>query len=217
MVERTQPHPHCARARIARLSVDEDEDAQKTNLNDDGGVADHQNSIVAGPLGPVLLQDYQLIEKFAHQNRERIPERKVHAKGWGLTARLPSPATSPNTPRPSRFSTATRLGYSQAFRPWLASFEPPTRSVTRAASRSNSTPRKTIGSRRKQHAGVLRARSLQVPRFIHTQKRHPKTNMRSPMAMWDFWSLSPGSLRQVTIVMSERGLPVSVWAKRANE
>jgi catalase len=48
------------------------------------------------------------------------------------------------------------------------------------------------------------------PDFIHTQKRHPKTNMRSPTAMWDFWSLSPESLHQVTILMSDRGLPVSV-------
>src|SRR5271169_4152127 len=46
-------------------------------------VADNQNSITAGPRGPVLMQDYQLLEKLAHQNRERIPERTVHAKGWG--------------------------------------------------------------------------------------------------------------------------------------
>jgi catalase len=45
-------------------------------------IADNQNSLTAGPRGPLLLQDYQLIEKLAHQNRERIPERPVHAKGW---------------------------------------------------------------------------------------------------------------------------------------
>ncbi len=47
------------------------------------------------------------------------------------------------------------------------------------------------------------------PDFIHTQKRHPKTNLRSPTAMWDFWSLSPESLHQVTILMSDRGLPTA--------
>jgi catalase len=47
------------------------------------------------------------------------------------------------------------------------------------------------------------------PDFIHTQKRHPRTNLRSPTAMWDFWSLSPESLHQVTILMSDRGLPQS--------
>ena len=53
---------------------------------------------------------------------------------------------------------------------------------------------------------------LKFPDFIHTQKRHPKTNMRSPTAMWDFWSLSPESLHQVTILMSDRGLPVGYRA-----
>ena len=51
---------------------------------------------------------------------------------------------------------------------------------------------------------------LKFPDFIHTQKRHPNTNMRSPTAMWDFWSLSPESLHQVTILMSDRGLPTDV-------
>ena len=51
-------------------------------------VADNQNSLTAGARGPVLLQDYQLIEKLAHQNRERIPERVVHAKGWGAFGTL---------------------------------------------------------------------------------------------------------------------------------
>jgi len=53
-------------------------------------IADNQNSLNAGPRGPLLLQDYQLLEKLAHQNRERIPERPVHAKGWGTAeAHLP--------------------------------------------------------------------------------------------------------------------------------
>ena len=51
-------------------------------------VADNQNSLTAGPRGPLLLQDYQLLEKLAHQNRERIPERAVHAKGWGAYGTL---------------------------------------------------------------------------------------------------------------------------------
>ena len=50
---------------------------------------------------------------------------------------------------------------------------------------------------------------LKFPDFIHTQKRHPKTNLRSPTAMWDFWSLCPEILHQVTILMSDRGLPTS--------
>ncbi len=52
--------------------------------------------------------------------------------------------------------------------------------------------------------------SYTFPDFIHTQRRRPKTNMRSNTAMWDFWSLSPESLHQVTILMSDRGLPIGV-------
>ena len=51
-------------------------------------IGDNQNSITAGPRGPLLLQDYPLIEKLAHQNRERIPERTVPAKGWGALGTL---------------------------------------------------------------------------------------------------------------------------------
>jgi catalase len=69
-----------------------------------------------------------------------------------------------------------------------------------------------LGSGRQQHARVLRVfvrDPYKFPDFIHTQKRHPKTNLRSPTAMWDFWSLSPESLHQVTILMSDRGLPTA--------
>ncbi len=80
-------------------------------------VADNQNSLTAGDRGPVLMQDWKLIEKLAHQNRERIPERVVHAKGWGahgtlritgdishLTcAKVLQPGTE--TPMIARFST----------------------------------------------------------------------------------------------------------------
>src|SRR5208337_4951141 len=51
-------------------------------------IADNQNSLTAGPRGPVLLEDYELLEKLAHQNRERIPERVVHANGWGAFGTL---------------------------------------------------------------------------------------------------------------------------------
>src|SRR6478735_5354820 len=64
--------------------------SKKPTLTTTGGapIADNQNSITAGPRGPVLIQDYQLIEKLAHQNRERIPERAVHAKGCGAYGTL---------------------------------------------------------------------------------------------------------------------------------
>src|ERR1700710_3257568 len=66
------------------------EDGKRPVLTTTGGapVPDNQNSITAGPRGPLLMQDYQLLEKLAHQNRERIPERVVHAKGSGAYGTL---------------------------------------------------------------------------------------------------------------------------------
>ena len=174
-------------------------------------IADNQNSITAGERGPVLLQDYQLIEKLAHQNRERIPERPVHAKGWGAFGTLTitgdiSKYTKAKVLQPgaktdmlARFSTvAGEAGAADAerdVRGFALKFYTPDGNWDLVG---NNTP-------------VFFVRDpYKFPDFIHTQKRHPKTNMRSPTAMWDFWSLSPESLHQVTILMSDRGLPTSV-------
>jgi catalase len=174
-------------------------------------VADNQNSITAGPRGPVLLQDYQLIEKLAHQNRERIPERTVHAKGWGAYGTLTitgdiSRYTKAKCLQPgaktdmiARFSTvAGELGAADAERD-VRGF-----ALKFYTEEGNWD---LVGD----NTPVFFVRDpYKFPDFIHTQKRHPKTNLRSPTAMWDFWSLSPESLHQVTILMSDRGLPVSV-------
>lgn len=174
-------------------------------------IADNQNSLTAGPRGPVLMQDYQLIEKLAHQNRERIPERVVHAKGWGAHGTLTitgdiskytkAKALQPGaqTPMIARFSTvAGELGAADAerdVRGFALKFYTPEGNWDLVG---NNTP-------------VFFVRDpYKFPDFIHTQKRHPKTNLRSPTAMWDFWSLSPESLHQVTILFSDRGLPVGV-------
>ncbi|MFA5900951.1 MAG: catalase [Hyphomicrobium sp.] len=174
-------------------------------------IADNQNSQTAGPLGPVLMQDYQLLEKLAHQNRERIPERTVHAKGWGAFGTLTvtgdiSKYTKAKCLQPgaktemlARFSTvAGELGAADAerdVRGFALKFYTDEGNWDLVG---NNTP-------------VFFIRDpYKFPDFIHTQKRHPKTNMRSPTAMWDFWSLSPESLHQVTILMSDRGLPTDV-------
>ncbi|MFG1462457.1 catalase [Xanthobacter sp. DSM 24535] len=174
-------------------------------------IADNQNSITAGSRGPVLLQDYQLIEKLAHQNRERIPERVVHAKGWGafgtltitgdITKYTKAKVFQPGkkTEMLARFSTvAGEQGAADAerdVRGFALKFYTEEGNWDLVG---NNTP-------------VFFVRDpYKFPDFIHTQKRHPKTNLRSPTAMWDFWSLSPESLHQVTILFSDRGLPTDV-------
>ncbi len=174
-------------------------------------VSDNQNSLSAGPRGPLLLQDYQLIEKLAHQNRERIPERTVHAKGSGaygtftvthdITAYTKASLFSQigkQTDVLLRFSTvAGERGAADAerdVRGFALKFYTDEGNWDLVG---NNTP-------------VFFVRDpLKFPDFIHTQKRHPRTNLRSGTAMWDFWSLSPESLHQVTILFSDRGLPLS--------
>ncbi|WP_457649538.1 catalase [Profundibacter sp.] len=171
-------------------------------------IADNQNSLTAGPRGPVLMQDYQLMEKLAHQNRERIPERTVHAKGWGAhgTLRITGDITryscakvfkpGSETPMLARFSTvAGEMGaadHERDVRGFALKFYTEEGNWDMVG---NNTP-------------VFFIRDpYKFPDFIHTQKRHPRSNMRSPTAMWDFWSLSPETIHQVMILMSDRGLP----------
>ena len=148
----------------------------------------------------------------AHQNRERIPERTVHAKGWGAhgTLTITNDITKyskaaifskvgKKTDMIARFSTvAGEMGAADAerdVRGFALKFYTEEGNWDLVG---NNTP-------------VFFVRDpLKFPDFIHTQKRHPKTNMRSPTAMWDFWSLSPESLHQVTILMSDRGLPTDI-------
>lgn len=187
--------------------------SQKPTLTTTAGspVADNQNSLSAGSRGPLLMQDYQLIEKLAHQNRERIPERVVHAKGSGAygTLKITHDITKytkakifsevgKETDLFLRFSTvAGERGAADAerdVRGFALKFYTEEGNWDLVG---NNTP-------------VFFVRDpLKFPDFIHTQKRHPRTNLRSPTAMWDFWSLSPESLHQVTILFSDRGLPRS--------
>jgi catalase len=174
-------------------------------------VSDNQNSLTAGPLGPVLIQDFHLLEKLAHQNRERIPERTVHAKGSGAYGTL---TVTNDVTRYTRAAALSKIGKkTEAF----------LRFSTVAGERGAADAERDVRGFALRfyteegnwdivgnNTPVFFVRDpLKFPDFIHTQKRHPRTNLRSPTAMWDFWSLSPESLHQVTILMSDRGLPQS--------
>ena len=172
-------------------------------------IADNQNSVTAGARGPLLMQDYQLIEKLAHQNRERIPERVVHAKGSAAYGTL---TITQDITRYSKAKVFSEIGkQSEVF----------LRFSTVAGERGAADAERDVrGFALKvyteegnwdivgNNTPVFFVRDpLKFPDFIRTQKRHPTTNLRSPTAMWDFWSLSPESLHQVTILFSDRGLP----------
>ncbi|MDX1328436.1 MAG: catalase, partial [Arenibacter sp.] len=174
-------------------------------------VSNNQRSQTAGERGPVLMQDYKLLEKLAHQNRERIPERVVHAKGWGAMGTF---TVTNDITKYTRAKIFSEVGKKTEM---LARF-----STVAGELGAADTERDVRGFSLKfyteegnwdlvgNNTPVFFLRDgYKFPDFIRTQKRHPKTNLRSNEAMWDYWSLSPESLHQVTILMSDRGIPTA--------
>lgn len=174
-------------------------------------VADNQNSMTAGPRGPMLLQDVWFLEKLAHFDREVIPERRMHAKGSGafgtftvthdITKYTKAKIFSEigkETEMFVRFSTvAGERGAADAerdIRGFAMKFYTEEGNWDLAG---NNTP-------------VFFLRDpLKFPDLNHAVKRDPRTNMRSAKNNWDFWTSLPEALHQVTITMSDRGIPKS--------
>lgn len=174
-------------------------------------VGDDQNSLTAGPRGPVLMQDMHLLEKLAHFDRERIPERVVHAKGAGAYGYFEVTAdvskwtkakflsrVGQRTEVFTRFSTVGgEKGSADAAR------DPRGFAVKFYTEEGNYD---LVGN----NTPVFFIRDpLKFPDFIHTQKRNPATNCPDPDMFWDFLSLTPESIHQVTILFSDRGTPAS--------
>jgi catalase len=172
-------------------------------------VPDDQNSLTAGNPGPILMQDVHLLEKLAHFDRERIPERVVHAKGAGaygyfeLTSDVSSytkgkflAQVGKKTDVFVRFSTVGgEKGSADAER------DPRGFAVKFYTEEGNYD---LVGN----NTPVFFIRDpLKFPDFIHTQKRNPATNLKDPDMFWDFLSLTPESIHQVTILFSDRGTP----------
>jgi len=171
--------------------------------------AENENSQTAGPRGPILLQDFILHEKMAHFNRERIPERVVHAKGSGAFG------TFTVTHDISKYTKAKIFSHVGKETKMLLRF-----STVGGEKGSADTERDPRGFALKFYTedgnwdlvgNNTPVFFIKDPKkfgdFIHTQKRDPHTNMKSPTMMWDFWSLNPESLHQVLILMSDRGTP----------
>jgi catalase len=172
-------------------------------------VADNQNSLTAGPRGPVLLQDFHLIEKLQHFNRERIPERVVHAKGSGAYG------TFTVTHDITRFSKAKLFAQVGKQTETFLRF-----STVGGEKGSADTERDPRGFALRFYTEegnwdlvgnntpvFFLKDGIKFPDFIHTQKRDPQTNLKSPTMMFDFWSRTPESLHQVTTLFSSRGTP----------
>jgi len=174
-------------------------------------VNDDLNSMTAGPKGPVLVQDVHLIEKLAHFDRERIPERVVHAKGAGAHGRF---EVTHDVTAYTRAKFLSKVGKKTDV---FVRFS--TVGGEKGSADSERDPRgfavkfyteegnyDMVGN----NTPVFFIRDpLKFPDFIHTQKRNPATNLKDPDMFWDFLSLTPESVHQVTILFSDRGTPRS--------
>src|SRR6202166_3485569 len=174
-------------------------------------VPDNTNILTASRRGPALLQDIWLIEKLAHFDREVIPERRMHAKGWGAYG------TFTVTHDISRYTKAKIFSKIGKQTPMFA------RISTVAGERGAADAERDIrGTALKFYTeeGNWDIVGNNTPVFFfrdplrfsdlnHAIKRDPRTGMRSADNNWDFWSLLPEALHQVTITMSDRGIPKS--------
>ena len=186
---------------------------KRPNTTTDSGlpVASDEYALTAGPAGPVLLQDYYLNEKLAHFVRERVPDRVYHVKGGGAFGYFEVTADATQwtkaaflnkvgkrTPVLLRFSTvAGEEGYPDTdrdVRGFAVKFYTEEGNYDLVG---NNTP-------------VFFVRDpMKFPDFIHSQERMPDSGLRSNNMQWDFWTLSPESAHQVTVLMSDRGTPRS--------
>ena len=174
-------------------------------------VVDNQNTQTAGPRGPVMLQDVWLLEKLAHFDREVIPERRMHAKG---SAAFGTFTVTQDISRYTRAALFSQVG--KATDLFL-------RFSTVAGERGAADAERDIrGVAIKfyteegnwdlvgNNTPVFFLRDpLKFPDLNHAVKRDPRTNLRSARNNWDFWTSLPEALHQITIVMSDRGIPAS--------
>ncbi|MCH4821652.1 catalase [Gramella lutea] len=170
---------------------------------------ENEDSLSVGRRGPLLLEDYVLHEKMAHFNRERIPERVVHANGSGAFGTFTVTNDITKYTRAKMFSEVGKKT------DMLARFS--TVGGEKGSADSDRDPRGfALKFYTEEGNWDLVGNNTPVffikdPKkfgdFIHTQKRHPFTNMKSQTMRWDYWSLNPESLHQVLILMSDRGTP----------
>ncbi|WP_194816897.1 catalase [Nocardia sp. XZ_19_385] len=179
-----------------------------TTTNTGTPVPSDDESLTAGAQGPILLHDHYLIEKLAHFNRERVPERVVHAKGSGAYGELVV------TNDVSRFTKA------KLFQPGARSESLVRFSTVAGEQGSPDTWRDPRGFAVKfytedgnydivgNNTPVFFIKDpIKFPDFIHSQKRLPGSGLRDHTMQWDFWTLRPETAHQVTWLMGDRGIP----------
>ena len=186
-------------------------DKKKLTTNAGCPVVDNQNTMTAGPRGPALLQDIWLLEKLAHFDREVIPERRMHAKGSGAYGTF---TVTHDITKYTRAKIFSHIGKKTEL---FARF-----SIVAGERGAADAERDIRGFAIKfyteegnwdlvgNNTPVFFMRDpLKFPDLNHAVKRDPRTNLRSAKNNWDFWTSLPEALHQITIVMSDRGIPAT--------
>lgn len=179
-----------------------------TTNNAGNPIASDDTSLTAGPQGPILLHDHYLIEKLAHFNRERVPERVVHAKGGGafgslvvtedVSAYTKAKLFQPGAKTESLVRFSTVAGEQGSPDTWRDPRGFAVKFYTEDGNYDlvgNNTPVFFIKD------------PIKFPDFIHSQKRLPGSGLRDHTMQWDFWTLRPETAHQVTWLMGDRGIP----------
>ena len=166
-------------------------------------------SLTVGPSGPSVLHDHYVVAKIQHFNRERVPERVVHAKGGGAHGFFEV------TEDVTQYTKASFLGQVGKRTPVFARFSqvagelgfPDTVRDPRGFALKFYTDEGNFDLVGNNTPVFFVRDATKFQDFIHSQKRLPDTGLRSNDMMWDFWTLSPESAHQVIILMSDRGIP----------
>ncbi|MDP4270291.1 MAG: catalase [Bacteroidota bacterium] len=174
-------------------------------------IYENEDSMTVGPRGPILLQDHHLLEKLAHFNRERIPDRVIHAKGSGAYGKF---TVTHDISKYTRAKLFEKIGTECHV---FARF-----SMTNSEKGSPDTDRDIRGLNFKFYTEEgnwdLMTSSFPVsyikdakmlPDLIHALRRDPQTNLKSPISMWDYLSLNPESLHLIMMLFTDRGTPYS--------
>lgn len=174
-------------------------------------VGDNRNSLTAGPHGPVLLQDAHLIEKLAHLNRERIPERVTHAKGAGAFGEF---VVTHDVTAYTRAGLFARIGERTAVFARFSNYRGEKGSADTVRDPRGFAVKFYTNEGNYDFAGnnvpVFYIRDpMRLPDLIHSQKRAPGSNLESRVSQWDFWSRTPESLFGVMLNFSDGGIPRS--------
>src|SRR6056297_523813 len=186
------------------------DDAKSTTTDAGMPVSSDEYSLTVGPDGPLLLQDHYLQEQMANFNREMIPDRQPHAKGSGAFGQFEVTGDVSKYTKAAMFQPGARTDM-------LARF-----STVAGESGSPDTWRDVRGFALKfytdegnydmvgNNTPVFFVRDpMKFQHFIHSQKRRADNGLRDHDMQWDFWTLSPETAHQVTILMSDRGVPKS--------